>query len=192
MSAATMIRRSVFVLLLLSTAWTHAQSPQPERLGDSTVVAPTYAATRVIYDSAKGPVYAFSAGDLLAVAGASATEMQATFLKGEVARVVAGSWGITGKYAIEFYFRGDTLLFTYDSFEYVSGKAPPAQWRNFKQLPAWERRVFWRGGMPAFVETNGRSARLASSETNRLLRTASNLRVLMARRARELSERGSS
>lgn len=154
----------------------------PERTGDSTVVAPTYAILRVIYDSAKSPAFSYVAGNVLDIAGGNATEVQATFLAGEVARVVAGTWGASGKYVIEFYFRGDSVLFSWESFEYVAEAAPPGQWINVKKLPAWERRVFWRNREPAFVESSGCSASIDPGEIARLLRTANTLRAMMKAR----------
>src|SRR5262245_26476252 len=105
---------SVFAVSFLSApiAAQHA----PDREGDSTLVAPTYAILRVIYDSAKSPAFSFTAGNVLDVAGANATEIQATYLAGDVARVVAVTWGSAGKYGVEYYFRGETLLFSYESF----------------------------------------------------------------------------
>ena len=151
----------------------------PERIGDSTMVAPTYASLRVIHDSAKSPAFSFTAGNVLDVAGANATEIQATFLAGDVARVVAVTWGSAGKYGVEYYFRGETLLFSYESFEFVAEAAPLGQWTNFKKLPAWERRVFWRDREPGFVESSGCSAQMDVGEKARLLRTATTLRSMM-------------
>jgi hypothetical protein len=159
-----------------------AQSPAPDRVGDSTVVARTVAATRLIYDSAGGRVFSFIAGNALDIAGANATEIQATYLNGAVARVVAGTWGAAGKYGVEFYYQGDSLLFSFDTFEYIAEAAPPRQWQNFKRLPAWERRVYWNGPAAAFVETSGSPARLAPGERERLLRSAGTLRELMKAR----------
>ena len=153
-----------------------------ERVGDSTIAAPTYAILRIIYDSAKSPAFSFTAGNVLDIAGANATEIQATFLGGDVARVVAGTWGDAGKYGVEFYFRGDSLLFSYESFEFVAEAAPRGQWTNFKKLPAWERRVFWRNREPALVETSGCPARMDPGEVARLLRTATTLRGMMRSR----------
>src|SRR5262245_46360266 len=95
----------------------------PDRVGDSTIVAPTYAILRIIYDSAKSPAFSYLAGNVLDIAGGNATEIQATFLGGDVARVVAVTWGESGKYGVEFYFRGDSLLFSYESFEYIAEAA---------------------------------------------------------------------
>jgi hypothetical protein len=151
----------------------------PERTGDSTIVAPTYAVLRGIYDRAATPAFAFTAGNVLDIPGGNATEIQATFLAGDVARVVAGTWGDSGKYGVEFYFRGDSLLFSYESFEYIAEAAPQGQWMNFKKLPAWERRIFWRNREAAFVESSGCSARVEPGEVARLLRTATTLRAMM-------------
>ena len=151
----------------------------PDRVGDSTIVAPTYARLRIIYDSAKSPAFSFTAGNVLDVAGANATEIQATFLAGDVARVVAVTWGSAGKYGVEYYFRGETLLFSYESFEFVAEAAPQGQWTNVKKLPAWERRVFWKDREAGFVESSGCSAQLDAGEKARLLRTATTLRSMM-------------
>jgi len=151
----------------------------PDRVGDSSMVAPTYAILRVIYDSAKSPAYSFTAGNVLDVAGANATEIQATFLAGDVARVVAVTWGSAGKYGVEYYFRGDTLLFSFESFEFIAEVAPPGQWTNFKKLPAWERRVFWKNREAGFVESSGCPAQIDAGETARILRTATTLRSMM-------------
>lgn len=168
-------------------AWSFLSAPlaaqrAPERAGDSTIVAPTYAILRVIYDSARSPAFSYTAGNVLDIPGGVATEIQATFLGGDVARVVAGTWGDSGKYGVEFYFRGDSLLFSYESFEYIAEAAPQGQWTNFKKLPAWERRVFWRNREPAFVESSGCPAQIDAGETARLLRTATTLRAMMKAR----------
>lgn len=173
--------RSVLSLIVLVSTSLRAQGP--DRAGDSTVVAPTYAATRVLYDSAKSPAFLFLAGNVLEIAGANATEIQATFLRGNVARVVAGTWGSAGKYGVEFYFQGDSLLFSYESFEYIAETAPVGQWQNFRRLPAWERRVFWRGRAAAFSETSGCPALLTPGERERLLLSAQTLREMMRSRA---------
>ncbi len=173
--------RSVLSLIVLVSTSLRAQGP--DRAGDSTVVAPTYAATRVLYDSAKSPAFLFLAGNVLEIAGANATEIQATFLRGNVARVVAGTWGSAGKYGVEFYFQGDSLLFSYESFEYIAETAPVGQWQNFRRLPAWERRVFWKGRAAAFSETSGCPALLTPGERERLLLSAQTLREMMRSRA---------
>jgi len=154
----------------------------PDRSGDSTIVAPTYAIVRIIYDSSAKPAFSFTAGNVLDIAGANATEIQAMRLHGEVARVIAGTWGGAGKYGVEFYFKGDSLIFTYESFEFVAEAAPPGQWVNFRRLPAWERRVFWRDRTAVFVESSGCPARMDPGEAARLLRTAQSVRQMMATR----------
>ena len=146
------------------------------------MVAPIDAATQVIYDSAKGPVFSFVAGNVLDIAGASATEIQAMRWNGAVVRVIAGTWGSAGRYAVEFYFQGDTLLFTYESFEFIAEAAPPGQWQNFRKLPAWERRVYWRDRAAAFVEASGCPARMDPGETARLLRSAASVKTMMTSR----------
>lgn len=168
-----------WVLSLSALLSTSLQAQGPERAGDSTVMAPTYAAMRVLHDSANSPAFLFLAGNVLEIPGANATEIQATFLRGNVARVVAGTWSSAGKYGVEFYFQGDSLLFSFESFEYIAETAPVGQWQNFKRLPAWERRVFWKGRAAAFTETSGCPAQLSSGERERLLLSAQTLREMM-------------
>jgi hypothetical protein len=172
-----------WILSLGTLVSTSLAAQGPDRVGDSTVVAPTYAAMRVLYDSANSPAFLFLAGNVLEIPGANATEIQATFLKGNIARVVAGTWGNAGKYGVEFYFQGDSLLFSFESFEYIAETAPVGQWQNFKRLPAWERRVFWKGRAAAFTETSGCSAQLTSGERERLLLSAQTVREMMRSRA---------
>jgi hypothetical protein len=167
------------LLSLSALVSTSLRAQGPDRAGDSTVVAPTYAALRILYDSATSPAFLFLAGNVLEIAGANATEIQATFLEGNVARVVAGTWGSAGKYGVEFYFQGDSLLFSFESFEYIAETAPVGQWQNFKRLPAWERRVFWKGRTAAFTESSGCSAQLTAGERERLLLSAGTLREMM-------------
>ena len=173
--------RSILSLSALVSTSLAAQGP--DRAGDSTVVAPTYAAIQILYDSAASPAYAFLSGNVLEIAGANATEIQARFLKGSAARVIAGTWGAAGRYGVEFYFQGDSLLFTYESFEYIAEAAPAGQWQNFKRLPAWERRVFWNGRVATFSETSGCPALLSPGERDRLLLSARTLREMMRNRA---------
>ena len=177
------------ILSLSALLSTSLLAQNPDRAGDSTVVKPTYAAIQVLYDSASNPAFSFLAGNVLEIPGANATEIQARFLRGNVARVIAGTWGDAGRYAVEFYFQGDSLLFSFESFEYIAEAAPAGQWQNFKRLPAWERRVFWNGPVAAFSETSGCPAMLSPGERDRLLLSARTLREMMRNRAPALEGR---
>jgi hypothetical protein len=164
-----------------------AQENVPQhRAGDSSVVAATYAATRIIYDSSSAPVFSFTRTNVLGIIGATATELQGSFLKGKVSRVVATTWGNAGKYAIEYYFTNDSLIFSFETFEYVAETAPLAQWRNFRGLPAWERRIFWKGRDATFVETRGISTELTPRDRERLRERGDELRGMARLRAAEI------
>ena len=170
-----MSMRTVLIVALLPASLAAQTAVPPTRVVDSTVITPTYARTQLIYDSAGSRMFRFVPGNLLGIAGSAATELQITFLRGDVARIVAGTWGSRGKYGSEFYFAGDTVLFTFDSFEFVSDSAPPSPWLNFRAIPAWERRVFWRDGRPAFAEGRGRPITIDAAVADSLLTAARRL-----------------
>ena len=172
--------------ILFASSLLAQESVPPRRVGDSSVVAATYAATRIIYDSSASPVFSFTRANALDIAGATATELQGAFFKGRVSRIVAATWGSAGKYAIELYFTNDSLIFSFETFEYVADAAPAAQWKNFKGLSAWERRVYWKGKDPAFVETRGISTDMTPRDGERLRQRADRLREMVETRARQL------
>ena len=176
----TVIAAALFASSLLAQ-----ENVPPHRAGDSSLVAATYATTRIIYDSSSAPVFSFTRTNVLGIIGATATELQGSFFKGRVSRVVAGTWGSAGQYAIEYYFTNDSLIFSFESFQYVVEAAPLAQWRNFRGLPAWERRIFWKGEDAAFVETRGISTELTLRDRERLHRLGDRLRELVRLRAAE-------
>ncbi len=156
-----------------------AQVTAVQRSGDSSIVASTYAAIRIIYDSSGGQVTRSTADNPLSLDDAGPTDVEGRFLAGRVARIVASASNAVGKYSAEFYLRHDSLLFSYETFEFAPGRAPSTQWRNFKKVPAWERRVFWRGETAEFVEASGRSAQLSAKDTTTLLESAQRLRRLV-------------
>jgi hypothetical protein len=141
--------------MLIASSLLAQDNVPPRRVGDSSVVAATYAATRIIYDSSRTLVFSFTRGNALDVPGATATELQASFFRGTVSRIVAATWRRAGKYAAEYYFTNESLIFSFETFEYVADAAPASQWRNFKGLPACERRIFWKGKDAAFIEIRG-------------------------------------
>lgn len=77
------------------------------------------------------------------VKGARGTEVTGTVVEGAIGRIVATVWSKEGKYSVEFYRAGKTLLMACETFTFFEESAPPGAWRNFMGLAAWERHVYF-------------------------------------------------
>ena len=110
------------------------------------------AETRTIYDKAQSRVFRLAS---TCPPEWKLCEITAYYLGDSLGRVVLAGWEDRGRWAAEYYLRGDAILFIYESLEYLPGKAPIGAWRNGKGLPAWERRTYLRDGKAGHVETRG-------------------------------------
>lgn len=107
---------------------------------------------RTIYDTAKTRVFLLLSS---CPPGLKHCDLTGYYAGETLARIVVLGWEDRGRRAIEYYFRGGALIHIYESFEYVAEAAPADAWKNFKGLPAWERRVYFRGGEAGHVEGSG-------------------------------------
>jgi len=130
------------------------------------------AETRTMYDKAQSRVFRLASA---CPPEWKLCEVTAFYAGDSLARVVVAGWEDRGRWAAEYYLRGDAIIFIYESLEYLPEKAPIGAWRNFKGLPAWERRTYFRDGKAGHVETQGTGEFPANDVTVR------QLRVLLAR-----------
>jgi hypothetical protein len=82
-------------------------------------------------------------------------EVTGFYLGDSLRRVVVAGWEDRGRRAAEYYLRDGAVTFIYETLEYLPEQAPTGAWRNFKGLPAWERRAYFRDGKAGHVETEG-------------------------------------
>ena len=142
--------------LALAAGPLQAQDPTPKQTaGDSTLKAVITPQTRAIYDQGGTWAFALMRANPLERAGAYTTELRGTHHEGHFNRLIATAWTAEGKYNAEYYFDAETLLFVYETFEYVAEAAPEAAWRNFKGLASWERRSYFDGPSIGYAETVG-------------------------------------
>lgn len=140
------------VLFILVAMPARAQQENPGRsYGDPSLEEADSAEVRFIYRHATGWKTVLTQENLLDLSKCRGIEITAGFVENAPRRILINAWTDKGKYAAEYYYRGDQLLFVYDTFEYYEDAAPPQPWRNFKGLPAWERRTYFKDGSPGYV-----------------------------------------
>lgn len=164
-------------LLLASPAFSQALQPQ-QVWGDAAVKAEIEPLTREIYDRSPMSldwVIALTRDDVLGLPGGFATEISGKRLNGDFARILVTGWARNGKYAGEYYRRGGTLLFVFESFESFDELAKPGAARNFRKLATWERRSWYREGRLVYSESAGMDAAKAGADGETLRARASNL-----------------
>ena len=135
---------------------------EAKRFGDPSLRTAIESRTRAIYDAANGPaakrVFLLVPDNPLSRAGAHGTEVTGVAAGGDFIRIVASVWTERGKYSIEYYLGEGSLLHVYETFTYFERAAAPGAWRNFMGLPAWERRVYFRGDAIGYAEATGAGA----------------------------------
>lgn len=136
------------VLFLISPITpTLAGESELRTYGDPSLRTVVDARTRAIYKAASDPgtqrIFLITRGNPMSVRGARGTEVTGTVIEGAISRIIATVWTKDGKYSVEFYRTGETLVMTYETFIFFEESAPPGAWRNFMGLAAWERRVYF-------------------------------------------------
>jgi hypothetical protein len=130
----------LLVICALAPAW--AGEPDLRTYGDPSLRTAVDAQRRAIYDIASGPssqrFFVITRANPMHVKGA-----RGTVVEGTIGRIVATVWTKEGKYSVEFYRAGKTLLMAYETFTFFEESAPPGAWRNFMGLAAWERHVYF-------------------------------------------------
>ena len=134
-------------------AQSSAQTPHTE--GDVSLRHSVDAETRKIYDSAKPEIFLIKKSGAPGLPKNQNWEITGSYWNGELARIVAVSWNAKGKLGVEYYLQSGTVLMIYETFGYFTAEAPAGAWRNFRNLPGWERRTYFRSGKAGFIETNG-------------------------------------
>lgn len=127
-------------------------------VGDSILKENIGPRLRTIYGLEGKRVFHLTREGFFDLEGISATELQGTYVDGHCSRIVATTWMEEGKYSVEYYWEGKTLLFTYETIEYFEELSRPSLWRNFKGLASWERRTYFREEEAGYVESKGVAA----------------------------------
>jgi hypothetical protein len=123
--------------------------------GDPALRTRVDAEARRIYDAPKQPVFLLRSQCPPSLGKCGGTEITGYFLSGELVRIVAATWDPRGRRGLEYFAVSGALAMLYESHEYFEETAPPGAWRNFKRLPSWERRVYFRNGEVGYTETTG-------------------------------------
>lgn len=135
------------LLFICHLAPAKASQADLQTYGDPSLLAGVDAQTKRIYDVASGPsslrFFVMTRRNPLHVKKARGTEVTGTVVDGAIGRMVATVWTKDGKYSVEFYRAGKTLLMTYETFTFFEESAPPGAWHNFMGLAAWERHVYF-------------------------------------------------
>ena len=138
---------NVVLLVICSIAPAWAAESDLQTYGDPSLRTAVEAQTRRIYDVASGPggqhIFVMTRGNPMHVKEAQGTEVIGTVVDGVISRIVATAWTKEGKYSVEFYRAGKTLLMVYETFTFFEESAPPGAWHNFMGLAAWERHVYF-------------------------------------------------
>lgn len=166
-------------LLLLSASASLSQSAEFKHAqGDSTlkeVVAPR---VRAIYELEGQRAFLLTQENLLDLEGVNATELHGTYVDEHFSRIVAITWTEEGKYSVEYYWEGEALIFTYETFEYFEELSPKDSWRNFKGIASWERRSYFDAQAVGYVESVGLSA---SRNAERLVAAGHRLSAVLSK-----------
>jgi hypothetical protein len=123
--------------------------------GDTSVKREITLQTQDIHGRSTDWVNVFTGRNLTDIAGAWATELRGARMGEEFGRVIVTAWNDYGRYTAEYYVRDSALLHVYETFEYFEGAAPGLVWRNFKGIPAWERRTYFTGSEVTYAEARG-------------------------------------
>jgi hypothetical protein len=144
-SGFTIVAAVVLAMCPMTRAW--ADDSKLQTYGDPSLRAAVEARTKAIYDVASGPsskrIFVMTRGNPMHVKEARGTEVTGTVVDGAIGRIVATVWTKEGKYSVEFYRAGETLLMIYETFTFFEESAPAGAWRNFMGLAAWERHVYF-------------------------------------------------
>src|ERR1700730_11956224 len=126
---------------------TLAGESQVRTYGDPSLRTMVDARTRTIYEAASDPgsqrMFLITRGNPMSVKDARGTEVTGTMVDGALSRIIATVWTKTGRYSVEFYRTGETLVMVYETFTFFEESAPPGAWRNFMGLAAWERHAYF-------------------------------------------------
>ena len=76
--------------------------------------------------------------------------------KGLVNRIVLSTNTKEGTLAIELYYWDGDLAMIYETLEYYQEQSPAGQIKNFKGLPYWESRFYFRGNKLIAHKHSGR------------------------------------
>jgi hypothetical protein len=94
---------------------------------------------RAIYDAAKTPVFVLQRACPW-IEHCRGAEISGWYAGDRLGRIVLHAWTDTGAHAVEYYVRGDAVLYVYENFEYFAETAPRGAARAGRGLPGWERR----------------------------------------------------
>jgi hypothetical protein len=155
--------------------------------GDPSLRTMVDVRTRAIYEAASDPgsrrMFLITRGNPMSVKDARGTEATGTMVEGAVSRIIATVWTKEGKYSVEFYRTGETLIMVYETFTFFEESAPPGAWRNFMGLAAWERRVYFDAHRNiGYAEARGLQAPAPGVGGERLQQEAQRLAELLHKR----------
>jgi hypothetical protein len=169
------------VLILAQQVWGKTDS-QEKTFGDRTVEAEIQAQTREFYGKDTARVYLLTSKDVLGADGSCGTELEGSMVGSNLVRVVAFACTARGRYSAEFYLRDGKLLFVYESLEYFAESAPEGAWQNFKHIPTWERRLYFKDGVVAYGSSIGKGAPDPGADGRKIQDVATRLAGLLATR----------
>ena len=135
------------LLVICPMAPARAGQSDLQTYGDPSLRTAVDVQAKKIYDVASAQVspriFVMTRRNPIHIGEARGTEVTGTVVEGAIGRIVATVWTRQGKYSVEFYRAGKTLLMVYETFTFFEESAPHGAWRNFMGLAAWERHVYF-------------------------------------------------
>jgi hypothetical protein len=145
------MRIQIILLLIIC----HVAKGQEKVFGDTTIMKNIQASAAAIYES-KDTTYYFLTKEKLFDDAICGTNIVAYGFNDAINRIVAFTDLNEGLLAAEYYYRNDSVLMIYKSFEFYKESSPPNQEKNFKKLPFWESRFYFSNGQLAGHKHTGR------------------------------------
>jgi hypothetical protein len=184
---ATMVAGALLILLLISPATSAlADEFEVRTYGDASLRKLVDDRARVIYGALSDPgsrhFFLMTRVNPICQKDAFGTEVSGTVTIGKLSRIVATVWTKEGKYSIEFYRDGETLIMVYETFTFFEEAAPHGAWHNFMGLAAWERRAYFHEHRIGYAEARGPQAPAPGVGGEQLQKQATRLAQLLRKR----------
>jgi len=151
-TASTLVTTLVAISCLMQTP--------PEAIhseGDASLKPAIDAEAREIYEKSGQPVFLLLRAAPVGLKGYRDLEVTGYYRDGVFKRIVLTAWDAHGKLGLEYYIRSNSVFYIYEDREFYEEAAPKGAWRNFKHIPAWERRIYLRNGDAGYIESTGLS-----------------------------------
>ena len=134
-----MSKSIVSLMLLLMCLSTKGQELL---IGDSTVVDEIKKHTSKIYNN-KDKTFFYLTKKNLRQVKTYGNNIIAHTKNDSINRIISISMTKSGQLSTEWYFWKNKLIYAYESFEFFSEQKKKSNWKNFKDLHAWESRYYF-------------------------------------------------